>query len=145
MAAREILIDTGAIFAFVTRSDRNHPAAWSFVERWLNRGGVFVLIDAVFAETMTLLKVRLGAATSIRVGRELRGNPAYAWTALGPDGERDTWEIFRKYRDKDWSYTDCGLLAVSRRTGIRGIFAFDRHFSQMGGVERHPRGRTRGT
>ena len=34
------------------------------------------LVDAVFAETMTLLKVRLGVETAIRVGRELRGNPA---------------------------------------------------------------------
>jgi len=138
MAQRGILIDTGAIYAFVTRSDRNHPAARSFIEGWLERRGIFVLVDAVFAETMTLLKVRLGAETSIRVGRELRGNPAYAWTALGPDGERDAWEIFRKYHDKDWSYTDCSLLAVSRRSGVRGIFAFDGHFSQMHGVERHP-------
>ena len=138
-AARRILIDTGAIYAFVTRSDRNHPAARSFVECWLDRHGVFVLVDAVFAETMTLLKIRLGAETAIRVGRELRDNPAYAWTALGPDGERDAWGIFRKYQDKDWSYTDCSLLAVSRRSGVRGVFAFDRHLSQMSGVERHPR------
>jgi len=140
MDERRILIDTGAIYAFVTRSDRNHPAARAFVKRWLDRRGVFVLVDTVFAETMTLLKVRLGAETSIRVGRELRGNPAYVWATLGLDGERDAWEIFRKYTDKDWSYTDCGLFAVSRRSGIRGIFAFDRHFSQMDGVERHPRG-----
>ena len=139
MAAPKILIDTGAIYAFVTRSDRNHKAARRFVERWLDRRGTFVLVDSVFAETMTLLKVRLGAETSIRVGRQLRDNPAYAWTALGPDGERETWDIFRKHRDKDWSYTDCGLLAVSRRTGIRGIFAFDCHFSQMSGMERQPR------
>lgn len=139
MAALRILIDTGAIYAFVTRSDRNHDAARSFVERWLGRRGSFVLVDTVFAETMTLLKVRLGAETAIRVGRELRGNAAYAWTALGPDGERETWEIFRRHRDKDWSHTDCSLLAVSRRTGIRGVFAFDRHFSQMSGLERQPR------
>lgn len=139
MAARRVLIDTGAIYAFVTRSDKNHRSARTFVERWLERGGVFVLIDAVFAETMTLLKVRLGAELALQVGRELRGNPAYAWTALGPDGEREAWEIFRKYADKDWSYTDCSLLAVSRRSGTRGIFAFDRHFSQMKEVERHPR------
>ncbi|MCP3977888.1 MAG: type II toxin-antitoxin system VapC family toxin [bacterium] len=138
MAQRRVLIDTGAIYAFVTRSDRNHSAARSFVERWLKRRGVFVLTDSVFAETMTLLKVRLGAQVAIRVGRELRDNPAYAWTTLGSDGEREAWEIFRKYDDKDWSYTDCSLLAVSRRSGVRGIFAFDRHFSQMDGVERLP-------
>lgn len=139
MTAQRILIDTGAIYAFVTRSDKNHPAARAFVKRWLERRGLFVLVDTVFAETMTLLKVRLGAEIALRVGRELRDSPAYAWTALGPDGERDAWEIFRKYHDKDWSYTDCSMLAVSRRSGVRGVFAFDRYFSQMSGVERHPR------
>lgn len=139
MAERAILIDTGAIYAFVTRSDKNHDAARSFVKRWLGQKGMFVLLDTVFAETMTLLKVRLGARTAIRVGRELRGNPAYRWSAIGPDGERDAWEIFRKHDDKDWSYTDCSLLAVSRRSGVQRVFAFDRHFSQMRGVERHPR------
>jgi predicted nucleic acid-binding protein len=139
VAAPAILIDTGAIYAFVVRTDPNHDAARSFVRGWLKRNGTFVLLDSVFAETMTLLKVRLGAETAIRIGRELRDNPAYAWAPLGPDGERETWEIFRKHRDKDWSYTDCSLLAVSRRSRIRGIFGFDRHFSQMTGVERKPR------
>jgi predicted nucleic acid-binding protein len=134
-----ILIDTGAIYAFVTRTDRNHGAARSFVERWLGRKGTFVLVDTVFSETMTLLKVRLGAETAVVVGHELRENPAYVWTPLGPDGERDTWQIFRKHDDKGWSHTDCSLLAVSRRSKVRGVFAFDRHFSQMSGVERHPR------
>lgn len=139
MTAPRILIDTGAIFAFVTRTDRNHSAARSFVERWLGRRGKFVLVDSVFAETMTLLKARLSADTAIRVGTELRENPAYVWTPLGPDGERDAWDVFRKHRDKDWSFTDCSLLAVSRRSKIGGIFGFDRHFSQMSGVQRQPR------
>jgi predicted nucleic acid-binding protein len=139
MAPPRILIDTGAIYAFVTRSDRNHRAARAFVKRWLKRGGLFVLVDTVFAETMTLLKVRLGAELAVRVGEELRSNPAYAWSELGPDGERAAWEIFHTYADKEWSYTDCSLLAVSRRSGIRGVFAFDRHFSQMKEVERQPR------
>ena len=87
----------------------------------------FVLADTVFADT------------AIRVGRELRDNPACRWSALGPDGERDAWEIFRKHDDKDWSYTDCSLLAISQRSGVRGIFAFDQNFSQMRRMDRHPR------
>ena len=139
MADSRILIDTGAIYAFVTRSDANHAAAKRFVESWLRRKGVFLLADVVFTETMTLLKVRLGAELAIRVGRELRANPAYAWKTLGQDGERAAWEIFHTYADKEWSYTDCSLLAVSRRSGIRGVFGFDRHFSQMKEIERQPK------
>jgi len=139
MADSRILIDTGAIYAFVTRSDANHKSARRFVQRWLRQKGVFVLADVVFAETMTLLKIRLGGEVALRVGRELRENPVYLWTALGADGERDAWAIFQQYDDKDWSFTDCSLLALARHSGIRRVFAFDRHFSQMPEIVRHPR------
>ena len=97
-----------------------------------------MLADVVFAETMTLLKIRLGAEIAVRVGRELRDSLVYSWATLGPDGERDAWAVFQKFDDKDWSYTDCSLLAVSRRSGVRGIFAFDRHFSRMRGLVKRP-------
>ena len=138
MGTSRILIDTGAIFAFVTRTDVHHEAAKHFVRDWLDRDGVFILLDIVFAETMTLLKARLGAEVAVRVGRELRQNSAYAWLPVGDEGERDTWAVFQRFQDKDWSYTDCALLASARREKISGIFAFDRHFLQMPEIERLP-------
>lgn len=140
MARPSVLIDTGAIYAFVTRTDSHHEAAKSFVREWLSKQGTFTLADVVFAETMTLLKARLGAGLAIRVGRELRQNPAYVWMSLGEEGERETWKLFQRFADKDWSYTDCALLALAHREGISTIFAFDHHFSQMQEIERTPRG-----
>lgn len=134
------LVDTGAIYAFVTRSDPHHEAAKRFVREWLDRQGVFLLTDVVFAETMTLLKARLGSEVALRVGRELRQNRAYLWLRLGEAGERDTWAVFQRFTDKDWSYTDCAVLAVARRENVSRVFGFDRHFLQMPGVERVPQG-----
>lgn len=132
------LIDTGAIYAFVTRNDPAHGAAKAFVKSWLARKGTFILADLVFAETMTLLKVRLGTRVALRVGRELRQNSAYLWLPLGAEGELDTWAIFQQYEDKEWSYTDCALLSIARRLRIPCVFAFDGHFLQMAGIERLP-------
>ena len=136
---RRALIDTGAIYAFTCRTDANHPAAVAFVKDWLARQGVFVLVDLVFFETMTLLKARLGTSVALRVGRELRQNPVYHWTPLGADGERDTWAAFEQYDDKEWSYTDCALLVVSQRLKLPEVFGFDRHLKQMPGVARVPK------
>jgi predicted nucleic acid-binding protein len=122
----------------VTRTDAHHEQAKRFVREWLDRAGIFVLSDLVFAETMTLLKARLGPEIAIRVGQELRQNPAYAWLSLGEDGERETWAAFQRYADKEWSYTDCALLVLARREAIPSIFAFDRHFAQMPGIEKIP-------
>jgi predicted nucleic acid-binding protein len=138
MGRPRALVDTGAIYAFVTRSDPHHEAAKRFVKDWLDRQGIFILVDVVFAETMTLLKARLGSEVALRAGRELRQSQAYAWLCLGEEGERDTWAVFQRFTDKDWSYTDCAVFAAARREQVSFVFAFDRHFLQMPGVERVP-------
>ena len=135
---RRVLIDTGAVYALVARTDRHHQEAVDFTRTWLAAKGVFVLPDLVFREIMTLAKPRLGTAVAIRVGRELRENPAYVWTTVTPDLERETWTLFQKYDDKEWSYTDCALLALSPQLNVREVFAFDSHFDQMPGLVRRP-------
>lgn len=138
MSGRRVLVDTGAIYAFVTRSDPHHGAAKRFVGSWLRERGQFVLPDVVFAETMTLFKARLGTPIALEVGRELRRNPAYSWAPLGEGGERHTWALFQRYDDKDWSYTDCAILALAKQEKVPRVFAFDRHFDQMPGIQRLP-------
>jgi predicted nucleic acid-binding protein len=139
LTVERVLVDTGAMYAFVVRNDEHHDAARAFVRRWLRGQRLFILADVVFAETMTLLKLRTGAQIAVRVGRELRQNPAYQWEELGREGERETWGVFQKYEDKSWSYTDCAMLVLARRLRVPHIFAFDRHFLQMPGVVRLPR------
>ena len=135
---RRVLIDTGAIYAFVTRTDAHHSQARVFIEQLVAKSSTFVLIDLVFAETMTLLKARLGVNVALRVGHELRQNPLYRWLALGVEGERDTWALFQQYDDEEWSYTDCALLGMARRLKITDIFSFDDHFEQMPAIRRVP-------
>ena len=130
------LIDTSAIFAFVTRTDREHTSAVAFTRAWVSQGKHFVLSDVVFNESMTLLKVRLGADIAIKAGQVLRTNPVYHWLALTAELETDTWAIFQRYRDKEWSFTDCVILALARHTKTTSVFSYDRHFDQMRGITR---------
>lgn len=135
---RRALVDTGAIYAFVVRTDAHHEEACTWTRELVSANGVLVLADVVFAETMTLLKARVGAEVAVRVGIELRRNPLYLWTALGEEGERATWDLFQRYVDKEWSCTDCALFVLARRLDVPQIFAFDTHFDQMPGLLRVP-------
>ncbi len=128
---KRALIDTGAIYALVSSNDRHHGDAVRFLESWIKHKGIFLLSDLVFIETMTLSKRRLGAATAIRIGQELRENKLFTWVPFTADLEKETWQSFQKYEDKDWSYTDCELLVLSHHLKITDIFAFDDHFCQM--------------
>ena len=135
---RHVLIDTGAVFALANRRDQHHPAAQKFFREWAARRQSLVLLDWVFIESMTLLKARLGAAIALQVGQQLRRNPLYRWVRFQPDDELEVWNTFQKYGDKDWSYTDCGLLVLSQRSRIAEVFSFDEHFKQMPGIVRLP-------
>lgn len=44
-------------------------------------------------------------------------------------------EVFERYADKQWSFTDCVSYAVIERLGIKQTFAFDRRFRQFGIVD----------
>jgi hypothetical protein len=48
------------------------------------------------------------------------------------------WEVYRRFADKQWSFTDCVSKVVMDRRGIRTAFAFDGHFRQFGTVTTVP-------
>ncbi|MHB0877211.1 MAG: type II toxin-antitoxin system VapC family toxin [Anaerolineae bacterium] len=131
-----LLVDTGAIFAFAVRSDAHHDEAVAFTVAAHTDRRSLLLCDVVFAETMTLLKARAGAAVAVRVGAQLRRSTLYQWLALGPEAEARAWALFSRYTDKEWSYTDCSILAVAQLLGLSDVFTYDRHFDQMPGINR---------
>lgn len=138
MSSHRILMDTSAIYAYARNTDIYHREAVVFVRRCLLNGAAFILADFVFFESMNLITARADKPRAILIGRELRKNPLYKWVTLDPEAELQIWDLFQQYEDKDWSYTDCGLLVLARRLGIREIFAFDSHFDQMPEIKRRP-------
>ncbi|MDH5769426.1 MAG: PIN domain-containing protein, partial [Nitrospirota bacterium] len=42
------------------------------------------------------------------------------------------WEIFKKYEDKEFSFTDCTSFALMKNLRLQKSFTFDEHFRQMG-------------
>ena len=125
---RRIFVDTGAWYALVDRNDPDHPAARKYFET--NRLPL-VTTNFVFDETVTLLRRRLGWSVACGFGLGLRGSGLAAVAYVTAEDEDAAWTIFRKFRDKEFSYTDCTSFAVMDRLGLRTAFAFDRHFAAM--------------
>ncbi|MBI5739622.1 MAG: hypothetical protein HZA16_02775 [Nitrospirae bacterium] len=51
--------------------------------------------------------------------------------AIEDDFEAKAWDIFLKYKDKDFSYTDCTSFALMEKLRIDTAFSFDSHFKAM--------------
>lgn len=126
-----IFVDTGAWFAAAVPSDPDHSAA----SRWL-AGNTEPLLttDYVVDETLTLLRARGERARALLLGEAFFVARLAEVYRLTPADIASAWEVFKRFDDKDWSFTDCTSKVVIEGRGLRQAFAFDQHFRQFGTV-----------
>ena len=124
----EIFVDTSAWYAIVDKDDSDHAAAVTFLS-----SNIIPLIttDAVFSETITLIRYRIGHDAARIFGQKLKESSFVRLVAVTPTDEERAWDIFTKYRDQDFSFADCMSFAVMQRLKVGTVFTFDRHFSVM--------------
>ncbi|MBI5205626.1 MAG: PIN domain-containing protein [Nitrospirae bacterium] len=126
---KRLFVDTGAWYAVVDKKDPDHSRA----EHFLRNNKIPILTtNFVFDETVTLLRSRLGWSVAKDFGERLKKSGFVSIIAVKYEDEEKAWEIFLKYKDKDFSYTDCASFAVMERLKIDIAFTFDRHFQAMG-------------
>jgi predicted nucleic acid-binding protein len=126
-----IFVDTNAWFASMVPWDANHAAATA----WLAHNKLPLLTtDYVADETLTLLRIRKEHALAVQFGVHLFAGRLGQLHYLTPADIADAWEIFVRFKDKDWSFTDCTSKAVMEKLGITTAFSFDYHFHQFGTV-----------
>jgi len=44
----------------------------------------------------------------------------------------ESWDFFKKFSDKSYSFTDCTSFIILKKLGIKNVLAFDKHFRQAG-------------
>ena len=128
-----IFVDTGAWYALVDQNDANHARAVA----WLaDNTEPLVTTDYVVDETLTLLRARRLGERTIALGNRFFDNTDELVTVVYVTEQdvRRTWETFSRFRDKEWSFTDCSSKVVMERLAITVAFAFDQHFRQFDSV-----------
>jgi predicted nucleic acid-binding protein len=126
----QVLLDTSALIAFFVQSEKHHLAVKNYVLEHSNIQ--WIILSSVFDETVTWMRLRVSIQASIEIGHVLREEHIYI--ALSEADDLATWEIFCRYDDKLWSYTDCSLLVMAKRLGVSEIVSFDQHIRQMAGL-----------
>jgi len=123
-----IFVDTSAWYAIVDIDDNDHNAAVTFHTA---NTTPLITTTAVFSETITLIRCRIGHDAARIFGQKLKESSFVRLVALTSADEERAWEIFTRYRDQNFSFADCTSFAVMQRMKIATAFTFDKHFSVM--------------
>jgi len=126
-----IFVDTSAWFGCVVPSDDNYLSA----SRWFSENNEPLLTtDYVIDETLTLLRARGETVRAENLGKAFFSDSLCTVYFLTESDIRETWQVFQRFSDKEWSFTDCSSKVVMSKMGIVIAFAFDHHFNQFGSV-----------
>jgi predicted nucleic acid-binding protein len=111
--------------------DANHAAA---NELLASVRQPLITSDFVVDEMLTLFRARSENQRAHTFGTEVIDNGFAAIVRIGEQDFARAWQIFRRFADKQWSFSDCTSRVVMERLGIQRGFAFDDHFRQFGTV-----------
>jgi uncharacterized protein len=128
----EVFVDTGAFVALVDADDRNHQVAKRFVRGLAKRGRSLVTSTYVFDEAVTLIRLRVGHAAAVGFGERLFRTRWCRIVDIDEDLRRTAWDLFVRYDDQTFSFTDCTSFALMRSMGLTEAFAFDGDFAAAG-------------
>lgn len=118
--------------ALADAADPDHDRAKIFRDQWFRSGGRLVSTDFVLDETLTLLRMRLGLDAAERWWDQVEASSRLTWEWIDQSRAEKARLWFFRWRDKDFSFTDCTSFVVMRERRLRIAFTTDRHFLQAG-------------
>lgn len=129
---RPIFVDTAGWMMLADGSDPAHRKAIAARDSWLERGGTFVSSDFILDETLTLLRFRLGLDAAEEWWSQVEDSPRLSWEWIDPGRAEKARRWMFRWRDKEFSFTDCTSFVVMKERKLRVAFTSDRHFKQAG-------------
>ena len=135
---KKLFVDTGAWIALNNTKDNHHKNAVNANRDFLDSGYFYVTSDYVLDETYTLLRSDVGHKRAVEFGNEMTGlqkKGKINIVHINQVVHEKAWEIFEKYSDKDFSFTDCTSFIVMELLRINEAFSFDKHFDQYGFIK----------
>lgn len=127
-----LFVDTAGWLAAADAADPASAAACEARDGWLRRGGILVTSNTVCDETLTLLRVRLGAGAAEAWWRQVEASQRLRTERVDSRREDRARDLFFRSSDKEFSFADRTSFVIMREMAIGVALTLDRHFLQMG-------------
>ena len=129
---KALLVDTAGWLACADGADPAHSRCCAARDQALEAGQTLVTTDFVVDETLAILRLRLGLKAAETWWQQVEQSRRLRWERIDSDRFEKARQMFFRYRDKDFSFTDCTNFVVMRDIRVTHVLTTDRHFRQMG-------------
>lgn len=128
----KVFVDTSAWVALFVENDRNHKKSVSIFESLKSGRGALYTSDYVFDETITTILVRGNHPQSVVAGEALLSSEIVKTIFVHPEHLHAAWALYKRHKDKKFSFTDAASFSIMKAFEIRKAFSFDEDFAQAG-------------
>jgi predicted nucleic acid-binding protein len=129
---KALFVDTAGWMACADAADPAHTRCRTARDRALEAGQALVTTDFVVDETLTLLRVRLGLRAAEMWWQQIDGSSRLRWERIDSDRFEKARQMFFRYRDKDFSFTDCTSFVIMRDALLTHVLTTDSHVRHAG-------------
>lgn len=127
-----LFVDTSAWLALNDKNDQYHDEAVSKITKVRQQKIQLVTSEYIFDESVTILRYRISHRAAVAFGDALISSNVASIEDITDEERLKAWVLFKKYRDKDLSFTDCTSFALMVKLKLQKAFSFDNHFKQVG-------------
>jgi uncharacterized protein len=124
-----IFIDTLFVVALINPRDQHHDKATELAAKYEDHP--FLISDAVLLEIGNGL-ARNYKQEAIEVIEGFLDSGEVEIVRLTPELFERAFDLYKKYKDKDWGLIDCISFIVMTQAGVSQALTFDQHFEQAG-------------
>lgn len=122
-------IDTLFVIALINPRDQYHSMAAELAARYENNP--LLVTDAVLLEIGNGL-ARNYKPEAVEVIEDFFDSEEVEIVRLTPELFERAFDLYRKYKDKDWGLIDCISFVVMTDWDVTEALTFDQHFEQAG-------------
>ena len=123
-----VYVDTSALIALATSTDRYHSSAADYFRKAMDGGIRFIVGRPVLVEYIDGVTKRIGKSEAIKELRLLESTAVMRIEPDVADDHRLGRELFLRYDDQAIDMTDSLSFAIMDRLGLKEAFTFDRDF-----------------